>query len=460
METLDKLLYEVLYRTQVTDEEGLWQSVGRALEVIRRVAGCEAASVLERQGKKFVSVAQATDPEKHIAKFGELAIPAKVVLQALSGRSLQMDKSTASPVIPGTSPARKALNDKEQALMAEIQTQLSPFEVKCLAALSAAVPGAEKCLLLHLNRSLLPGRKSVLEFSRYCTRLLGDAATLLGAYIRDRLATMEAKRLMERLRDSQAAHSHKMNAALQAIYGKIFRVSRLAHKIDRNEGKKALIIEEMGSIRRTLERMRVLARVVGFVAGSQGATKKLELNPKRELKVRSLVMSCVEELQDLAQNEGSLIKHSLPQTDAVVECNEHLIFIALINILDNAIKYSFTREDVHVGLEADGGEVRIEVKNYGVGVPSGQQGRVFELYWRANVPYGMKASVGIGTGIGLTVAILIAEAHGGRIEFASTPPKPSDKYEGRYTAEDIEKGFCYTTEVTLVLPRKEQQHGQ
>jgi signal transduction histidine kinase len=85
------------------------------------------------------------------------------------------------------------------------------------------------------------------------------------------------------------------------------------------------------------------------------------------------------------------------------------------NLLSNAIKYSPEGGVVELAAELDGDSVRIIVRDQGMGIPAGQQPRIFTKFFRGDV-----ATSGIsGTGLGLAVSRDIVESHGGRIGFTS-----------------------------------------
>jgi len=90
----------------------------------------------------------------------------------------------------------------------------------------------------------------------------------------------------------------------------------------------------------------------------------------------------------------------------------------LTNLLDNAVKFSPTGEEVRVNAYQQDSRVHIEVSDSGPGVPADQQRVIFEKFGR-----GHKAgSPGKpGTGLGLFIARSIAEAHGGVVEVSSAP---------------------------------------
>ena len=90
----------------------------------------------------------------------------------------------------------------------------------------------------------------------------------------------------------------------------------------------------------------------------------------------------------------------------------------LTNLIDNAVKYSPTGEEVRVVAYNEDSRVHVEVTDRGPGVPAEQQRLIFEKFGRATSP----GSPGKpGTGLGLFIARSIAEAHGGVLDVVARP---------------------------------------
>ena len=94
----------------------------------------------------------------------------------------------------------------------------------------------------------------------------------------------------------------------------------------------------------------------------------------------------------------------------------------LMNLLDNAIKYS--NGDKHVGVTVSGDQqsVSIAVADHGIGIPAAEQKKVFEKFYR--VGSGLVHNVK-GSGLGLAIVAHVVKAHGGRVEVVSTPGQGS-----------------------------------
>lgn len=95
---------------------------------------------------------------------------------------------------------------------------------------------------------------------------------------------------------------------------------------------------------------------------------------------------------------------------------------ALINLLNNALKYSRDEKHVRVEVRRDGRHVVIAVSDAGIGIPKGEQKKIFEKFYRAenSLVHDTK-----GSGLGLSLVQHIMEAHGGSVEVESAPGKGS-----------------------------------
>jgi len=93
----------------------------------------------------------------------------------------------------------------------------------------------------------------------------------------------------------------------------------------------------------------------------------------------------------------------------------------VVNLITNALKYSAEHSPVRIRLSRDPGRVVLDVIDYGIGVAPDTAKRLFDRYYRSA---GGKAHTE-GLGLGLYIARLIVEAHGGRIEVLSEMGKGS-----------------------------------
>ena len=108
-----------------------------------------------------------------------------------------------------------------------------------------------------------------------------------------------------------------------------------------------------------------------------------------------------------------------------IKLDAEKIKLAISNLLDNAIRYTPEKGKVTVFLEANKKEVKVSVKDSGIGIPEDQKGRLFSKFFRAANAIRTETE---GSGLGLFIAKNIVEAHGGRIGFESEEGKGSTFY--------------------------------
>jgi signal transduction histidine kinase len=134
----------------------------------------------------------------------------------------------------------------------------------------------------------------------------------------------------------------------------------------------------------------------------------------------AVLESVVKTFDVTAQAKGLALESAIDALPAVMGDADRLTQV-FANLVSNAIKY--TREGTVLvrGLEVQD-EIRIEVRDTGIGLTDEERGRIFEKFFRADNGY--TRSVG-GTGLGLAIAKVIVERHGARIDVASEPGKGS-----------------------------------
>jgi signal transduction histidine kinase len=105
----------------------------------------------------------------------------------------------------------------------------------------------------------------------------------------------------------------------------------------------------------------------------------------------------------------------IDHTHAGLFADERLLRQVISNLVSNAIKYSPAGSRVWVQVSGSGeSEIHLSVRDEGVGIPPGEQGKMFERFYRASTSTGIA-----GSGIGLHFAQYLAAMHQGRIEFES-----------------------------------------
>jgi signal transduction histidine kinase len=128
-----------------------------------------------------------------------------------------------------------------------------------------------------------------------------------------------------------------------------------------------------------------------------------------------LCQSIAEEVRWLDRGHH-LVRYSAEGVAPSLAIDRALLQRALINLLTNAVKYSPDHTSIEFTVRQRGEEISLTIRDYGIGIPEAEITRLFDTFFRAS-------NVGVipGTGLGLAIARRAVEAHGGRIEVASTP---------------------------------------
>ena len=104
--------------------------------------------------------------------------------------------------------------------------------------------------------------------------------------------------------------------------------------------------------------------------------------------------------------------------DLRAQINPPLLEQALVNLVDNAVKFSEPGREVQVEALREGAQVVIRVRDQGPGIPPEHLPRIFERFYRIDA--GRSRKIG-GSGLGLAIVKHIALAHGGRVTVTSSP---------------------------------------
>jgi two-component system phosphate regulon sensor histidine kinase PhoR len=122
-----------------------------------------------------------------------------------------------------------------------------------------------------------------------------------------------------------------------------------------------------------------------------------------------------------AERKGITIETSL-RSGVTIDADPHLLEQALVNLIDNAVKYSGDGSRVRVGCEEKAGGVVISVEDEGCGIAGEHLSRIFERFYRVDKARSRRLG---GTGLGLAIVKHVAQIHGGRVDVRSTPGRGS-----------------------------------
>lgn len=245
------------------------------------------------------------------------------------------------------------------------------------------------------------------------TALFDDAGNLKGfsKVTRDRT---EARELDERKDEFISIASHELKTPLTTLKG---YTQILENQFKKFEDEKALTY-----LNKMDEQIDRLNKLVGELLNvSRIQSGKLELQKER-VDIDELVKEVAEDLQH------STDKHKIEffgNSNKKLVIDKHRFAQVLINLINNAIRYSPQAEKIVLKSELKGEEVVISVKDFGVGIPKEQQKHIFERFFQASNL--RKEGLG-GLGLGLYISWEIVKAHGGKMWVKSRVNKGTTFY--------------------------------
>jgi signal transduction histidine kinase len=175
---------------------------------------------------------------------------------------------------------------------------------------------------------------------------------------------------------------------------------------------------------RALEYYQIIggqARKLAYIIGGMLDFAKIEAGvreyPLEEIDLRGVVQSCVASFQEELAVEGFTVETSFPDVEVPVRGNSEALQQLLGNLITNAIKYSDQERFLRVSVMIVKSHATIIVADHGIGVPCGEERRIFKKFYRVS----SVATQVCGSGLGLAIVEHVARAHNGRVFVASSP---------------------------------------
>ena len=138
--------------------------------------------------------------------------------------------------------------------------------------------------------------------------------------------------------------------------------------------------------------------------------------------IGAVVRDVVESYRFAIEKLGFSLELSVGDELPPLELDPEAISQAVINLLNNSIKYSSEQKSIKVSVRRELDRVLLSVSDRGIGIPRSEHRRIFEKFYRVETSLVHTTK---GSGLGLALVQHITEAHGGRVELASAPGEGS-----------------------------------
>jgi two-component system, OmpR family, phosphate regulon sensor histidine kinase PhoR len=217
------------------------------------------------------------------------------------------------------------------------------------------------------------------------------------------------RHLEEVRRDFVANVSHELRTPITSIKGFIETLVDGASE-DKENAQRFLEI-----VLRQVNRLDAIIGDLLTLSRIERGTEEQMIELARE-PVRGVLQAAVEMCEKKADDKGVKIALTCPG-DLVAEINAALLEQAVVNLLDNAVKYSNPNTEVEVRAGREGAELVIDVADHGCGIEAQHLPRLFERFYRVDKARSRELG---GTGLGLAIVRHIALAHRGSVNVQST----------------------------------------
>ena len=172
-------------------------------------------------------------------------------------------------------------------------------------------------------------------------------------------------------------------------------------------------------IREESERLTALINNILDFSRIEAGRKEYEF---KETNLAELVRATLDSYRFQIEQNGFAFEENISGDIPPLNVDREAIARSLLNLVNNALKYSKDQKYIGVSLYRSNGSVKLEVQDRGIGIAAGEQDKIFEKFYRCGDPLVHNTK---GSGLGLSLVRHIAQAHGGTVFVESVPEKGS-----------------------------------
>jgi PAS domain S-box-containing protein len=320
----------------------------------------------------------------------------------------------------------------EEAVGQAITILVPPGQPDELPALVERLTRGER--VENYETVLMRKHGSCIDVSVTISPVKGSTGRIIGAssIVRDVTAKKEAEAALHdavRHKDEFLAMlSHELRNPLAPIRNSVQILRAMAPPVPELQWARDVIDRQVQQLTRLVDDLLDLSRI---------SSGKITLHKER-VELTRIVSSAVEGSRPLIEKWEHELAVDLPPQPVYLIADETRLTQVLLNLLNNAAKY--TPGGGHISLTADvaDDEVTIRVKDTGIGIPAEMLPHVFEMF--TQVDRSLERSEG-GLGIGLTLVQRLVELHGGTVQASSAGPGKGSEFSVVLPVTRVGKGF-------------------
>jgi signal transduction histidine kinase len=308
----------------------------------------------------------------------------------------------------------EAQTDKNAVIMVRAKSDYTPFaqgtgwdqgEAEVERPMESVFPGL--VLGMKLRGTTLAAMGKHFMHTSFLT--LGGLSFLLagGIFLTYRNVTKEMA--LARLKSdfvSNVSHELRTPLSLIRLYAETLELGRLTGAEKHQE--------YYCIIRKESERLTALINNILDFSRIEAGRKEYEF---RETDMRELVRNTLESYRYQIEQHGFAFEEKISDVP-LLPIDREAMARSLVNLVNNALKYSQDRKYIGVNLYRENGCVKLEVIDHGMGIPPNEQHKIFEKFYRVGDPLVHNTK---GSGLGLSLVQHIVQAHGGDVVVDSTP---------------------------------------
>jgi signal transduction histidine kinase len=266
----------------------------------------------------------------------------------------------------------------------------------------------------HMVLGIRPYGTTIAEISNHWTRLafggLAALSLLMGGGMLFAYRNVSRELALAKLKSdfvSNVSHELRTPLSLIRLYAETLELGRISTR-----GKHQEYYE---IIRKESERLSSLINNILDFSRIEAGKKEYSF---RETDMADLVRSTLDSYRFEIEQNGFQFEQKIDSNLPQLRVDREAIARSLLNLVNNAVKYSATEKYLGVHLYRRDTDVNIEVIDHGIGIPAKEQCKIFEKFYRVGDPLVHNTK---GSGLGLSLVQHIVQAHGGVVAVESTP---------------------------------------